>query len=763
MLRAVKIKVTGKVQGVGFRPFIYSLSKKYKIKGTVQNNLDGVLIHAEGSDDLVTALIDHIQTSPPYLAKVSEVIVTENQPSNYLEFTIIPSKRTGCHTPLIPADAAICKDCLFDIKNPDNRRYRYPFTNCTQCGPRYTIIRDLPYDRPQTSMNEFQMCPSCQEEYEDPLNRRHHAQPICCPKCGPALTLYQSKKKPEITTQNSIQEAARLLSAGKILAIKGIGGYHLACDAHNPSAIKELRKRKRRPQRPLAIMVKTLETAMKYCHVSEAEAGMLNIPEMPIVVLRKKETCGLPGILAPGISTLGVMLPYSPLHFLLFETSRLESIVLTSSNSSGFPLQYRDDSEDLGDFVLTHNRPILYPIDDSVIEVNQEGEITFLRRARGFIPEVFTTEYPVDQILALGGNQKNTFAVGKENSIFMGPHIGDLENEEMLLHYEYQMDHYIRWLGYKPKYIALDSHPAYLVNMAAKRFKGGVIPVQHHHAHHVSCMADNGLKEPCFGLILDGTGYGEDGHIWGFELMFGSAASCERLAHLTYSPLPGGEKSIKEPWRNAAGMILHYWPDQGRNLAEKLFPEKKREIGIIENMLKRKINTPLAGTCGRLFDAISAILGICQTSTYEGEAAIKLADYMFTEQTDNSPGHYSFNVRKNNGKPHQLDFSPMLYEIIQDHLMGRPLQTIIYKFHQTLVSASVHMILISAEEKPELNRQIVLSGGSFQNKFLAQELSRQLTQNGFSVFTHKKVPCHDGGLSLGQIIVASHKVQNTNE
>ncbi|OMF62837.1 carbamoyltransferase HypF [Paenibacillus sp. FSL R5-0490] len=758
MLRSVRIKVTGKVQGVGFRPYIYGLSRKYNIQGTVQNNLDVVFIQAEGESDSIASMIDHIQKSPPQLAKIIEMTVDDSLPSYFNDFKIVPSIRSSHAEPLIPSDAGMCNDCLREMRQESNRRFQYPFTNCTQCGPRYSIIRELPYDRPHTAMDKFHMCIACREEYENPTDRRHHAQPVCCPDCGPDIILYDSNKKPVKRKQKAIHAASTLLSEGKIVSIKGIGGYHLACDAHNEKAINELRIRKNRPQRPLAIMAKSLETALKYCHVTEKEAEMLKSPEMPIVVLRKKKCSDLPELLSPGLSTIGIMLPYSPLHHLLFENSKLECIVLTSSNPSGHPLYFKEDPGTLCDYILTHNRPILHPIDDSVIQVSQAGEVIFLRRSRGFIPEVFKTAHPLDQILALGGNQKNAFAAGKGHSIYMGPHIGDLENQEMLQHYENQVKHYNKWLGFEEKKIAADLHPSYAVTKYASDFKGPVIRVQHHHAHHVSCMADNDLYEPCFGLILDGTGYGDDGHIWGFELLYGCADSFERLGHLTYTPLPGGEKAVKEPWRNAAGMILHFWPGNGKELALKLFPEKAREISIIEHMVNKKIQTPLAGTCGRLFDAVSAILGICQTSTYEGEAAMKLSDYMYRSPSEcNKP--YPFKIIKDRGEPYRLDFSQMIYQIIQENFEAVPPAVIIQRFHQTIASASAKLILCRADERPELSRRIVFSGGSFQNLFLAGELSRMLEENDFTVYTHKKVPCHDGGLSLGQLMIAARQTK----
>ncbi|MCQ6277333.1 carbamoyltransferase HypF [Bacillus sp. V3B] len=763
MYKAIKIIVKGKVQGVGFRPFIYYLSKKYHLNGTVQNNLDGVIIMVEGEEEKLEEMVDKIKKYPPKLAKINEVNIHQIPITHYKEFTIIPSEKNGESIPWIPADAAICEDCLEEMKDPHNRRFQYPFINCTQCGPRYTIINRLPYDRTNTSMKKFTMCHDCEVEYEDPLNRRHHAQPICCSKCGPTVTLYNQSGKSLAENQSAITQTVDQIKQGKIIAIKGIGGFHLACDAYQERVVDQLRLRKKRPQKPLAIMVKSLEAARNLCYISSQEEELLTSPEMPIVILQRKRDGVLPQNISPGLTTIGIMLPYTPLHHLLFENHKLECIVMTSANLSGIPIFYKDDSLDhlqnICDYILTHNREIYFPIDDSVVQCDGENTI-FVRRARGFVPEPLKTTSNVDHIIALGGNQKTTFAVGKKNQIVISPHVGDLENEELMVSLKEQLNHYKEWMGIKEQYFAVDKHPLYASTSMAKGLNRKVISIQHHHAHHVSCMEDNGLDEPCLGIILDGTGYGEDGQIWGFEFLYGNAYSFERLAHLQYTPLPGGEKAVKEPWRNAVGMLLYYWPQEGKELCMKLFPERVKEINIIEKMIVHQINTPMAGTCGRLFDVISAILRICWISTYEGEAAIKLSDYMNRTELESTDAVYSFHLKSNIQSQLQVDFSPMIYQIIQDKLQQQSIIKIIQKFHRTIVSCCVQMVSKLVRNRPDLNKTVVLSGGSFQNVFLSREIQKGLQKEGFNVYSHKQVPCHDGGLSLGQIIVAAHEVAN---
>ncbi|MBM7663291.1 hydrogenase maturation protein HypF [Bacillus mesophilus] len=759
MYKALSIMVTGRVQGVGFRPFVYSLAKKFHLTGTVQNNLDHVILIMEGEKENLVRALKELKDSPPPLSKIKNITVNEIPPVYSEEFTIILSKKIEAYSlPWVSADAAICELCLEEMNDPFNRRYNYPFINCTQCGPRYTIIQSLPYDRPNTTMSEFMMCKQCYEEYENPLNRRHHAQPICCSLCGPTISLNNTKGELVTQDEEALIETGELISSGHIIGIKGIGGFHIACDALQERAVEEIRIRKNRPSRPLAIMVRDLEVVKKYCYLSKEEVEMLTSSVMPIVVLQKRKECNLPEMLSPGLSTVGIMLPYTPLHHRLFKTSSLECMVMTSANPSGLPILYKDESlhalERLCDYILTHNRDIYLPIDDSVVQFSHENMLYF-RRARGFVPDPFQTKSEVDGIIAFGGNQKNTFAIGKQQDIVISAHIGDLENEEMIQFFKNQLHHYQTWLDVEVKHIAVDKHPLYASATLVKEYDCNVIPIQHHHAHLVSCMEDNGIADPCIGIILDGTGYGDDGNLWGFEFLYGNAQSFERLGHLEYTPLPGGEKAVKETWRNAVGMLHYYWQEEGIAMAIKLFPEKENEINIIKRMIEKQIHIPMAGTCGRVFDVVSAILGICLSSSYEGEAAITLSDQMINEM-EHSEQIYPFQIKTNKENLLQLNLSPMIYQIIQDKLNNRCITKIIQTFHQTIVSCCVEMITRLVELKPHMNRTVMLSGGTFQNIYLTKEIKAKFQGKGFVVKTHKNVPCHDGGLSLGQIIIASH-------
>ncbi|MFF5994665.1 carbamoyltransferase HypF [Lysinibacillus sp. KU-BSD001] len=762
MYKALNVIVTGRVQGVGFRPFVYALSKKYELKGTVQNNTEQVNIVLEGEEDNLERMLHELKTFPPKLAAIKTIKIQQIPLRFYKDFSIIPSEITQQRQIFfVTLDAAICKQCLDEMKHRENRRFQYPFINCTQCGPRYTIIKDFPYDRPNTSMAVFPMCLDCQVEYENIQNRRHHAQPICCPKCGPTIRLLNQKCETIAENQQGLFEASKLLKQGNIIAIKGIGGYHLACDAYQRKSVDDVRSRKSRPQRPLAIMVKSLDLIREFCHVSMDEEQLLTSAEMPIVVLQKKQGCILPENIAPGLSTIGVMLPYTPLHHLLFEQHQLECLVMTSANLTNLPIQYKDHHHQnltqLADYIVTHNREILHPIDDSVVQQSDNNTI-FIRKARGFAPEVIKSTWNVSNIIALGGNQKNTIALGKQNDIILSPYIGDLNNEEMVQFFQKQLHQLKVWHGVKEKYIAVDQHPSYTTTLIAKHSNSKVISVHHHHAHHVSCMVDNQLTEPCLGIILDGTGYGEDKHIWGFEFLYGDAQSFERLGHLQYTPLPGGEKAIKEPWRNAVGMLLSLFKEEGKDLASRIFPDKWKEINILEQMIVKKINTTTAGTCGRLFDAVSAILGICTLSTYEGEAASKLADYMIHTPVENTFVTYPFQIRVSEQHVFELDFSAMIQQIVIHKLEQKPLALIIQKFHQTIVSSCVQMVLTIMKQYPHLNRQVVFSGGSFQNMYLVKQLKHHLEKEGVQVYTHHNIPCHDGGLAIGQIVIAARKM-----
>lgn len=759
MSKAVRIRVTGRVQGVGFRPFVFSLAHRYNIKGTVQNNLDGVNIHAEGTDEELAAFIQAIGEEPPRLSRIHEITWEEAAFQGKTEFRISESERQGAWSLVIPVDSAVCDDCLQEMMTPTDLRYRYPFINCTQCGPRYTIIDELPYDRPLTSMGKFTMCKTCRAEYEDPHNRRHHAQPIACPDCGPQLQLLSMQG--ERLAGDPIRQTVHLLKQGAIVAIKGIGGYHLSCNAQDDEAIRRLRTRKNRPNRPLALMAADRGRVEAICLVNEAEKQQLESPERPIVILRRRAECPLPERIAPGMRTLGVMLPYTPLHYLLFD-EELPYLVMTSANPSGQPILHEDGLalsylQGIADYVLMHDREILHPLDDSVVRVGADLSF-FMRRSRGYVPDPLAAGRNVHGVVALGGQQKNTFALGRHEQIFLGPHIGDMESVEVTAFHQKAFAHLQKWMGIEPQVIAIDRHPGFVTTQLAQEMKGRVVPVQHHHAHMVACMADNGLTQPCIGIVLDGTGYGDDGHIWGFEVLAGDAASYVRLAHLQATPLPGGEQAIKEPWRNAVGMLTALFGEKGVEWANQLFPKRQQEIPVLARMTATGMNAPLAGTCGRLFDAVSAILGICERSTYEGEAAIRLSEWMEGQEWHQEDG-YRYRWSSDEAcaeSPLTLDVRAGLQQLVEDRLLQVPTAVIVRRFHQLVVSACVDAVLYAGRRNPDLPGQVVLSGGSFHNPFLSAHLARLLREAGYEVFSHKRVPCNDGGIALGQLLIAAH-------
>lgn len=755
MLSAIKVAVRGRVQGVGFRPFVFGLAEKYQLCGTVQNNMDGVKIHIEGEAKQLQAFLSDLENKPPRLSKIDRILVNKASVNHYPTFSIIKSERSGTSMLVIPIDSAVCDECLEEMKKPTDFRYRYPFINCTQCGPRYTIIRELPYDRPYTTMGDFDMCPDCLEEYVDPYNRRHHAQPIACPKCGPSITLHSSSGE-WLDSEDAIIDAVSLLENGYILAVKGIGGYHLCCDARNEKAVERLRLKKNRRVRPLAIMAASMEEIHRFAFVEQEEVNLLKSPESPIVVLRKKKDSDLAEGIAPGMGTIGVMLPYTPLHHLLFENTSVTCIVMTSANPSGLPMIYQEEQvfmylQGIADYFIIHNRDILHPVDDSVIQWNNQNQ-DFLRRARGYVPDPLQTASDVTGIVALGGQQKTTFSIGRNQQIFIGPHIGDLENIETLNHYKQELNHLLKWIDIPKRTAVIDEHPHYLSRTLLNDYHfNEIIEVQHHHAHMAACMGENELCGNVYGIILDGTGYGQDGHVWGFEILYGGYSDFERLGHLCYTPLPGVEKAIKEPWRNAAAMLLSLLGKKGEEYARHLFPDKEMELNILNSMIKNKINTVYGGTCGRLFDAVSAMCGICQKSTYDGEAAIKLGELASYVETIMP---YSYDLI-NDRKLLTINYMKMLQEIADDILNGIDLESISTRFHETIVTSIAQLMLRLNENDPKRAKQVVLSGGSFHNRYLRERLSKVLHDQGFKVYNHQKVPCNDGGLSYGQLLVAA--------
>lgn len=782
--KAVYVTIIGRVQGVGFRPYLYQLAEEYGMKGTAQNNMDGVKLIAEGSSGAVEAFLEALPQRAPRLSRIDRIEARAAPWHGYASFSIIASERSAAASSLVlPVDSAVCPDCLAEMSDPSDPRYRYPFITCTQCGPRYTIIRELPYDRPYTSMAEFPLCQACSEQYADIRDRRHHAQPIACAVCGPSVTLHHIDGSRITAHDDAVRRTQELLREGAIVAVKGLGGYHLACDATNAASVRLLRERKQRPRRPLAVMARDLTSVERVCFVSEAERTLLASPEAPIVVLRQREAVGTdcaPSVsaegdvtphlpyaeLAPQMHTLGVMLPYTPLHHLLFAGSGLSHLVMTSANPSGLPLLYRDEEafaylRTIADYVLTNNRAILHPVDDSVVQL-KEGALDFFRRARGYAPDPLSTVLPVNRITALGGQQKSTFALGRNGQIIISPHIGDLNNLEVERHWRSEHSHLAQWMGAAPDAVALDLHPGYETKALLSEFAAAeAVHVQHHHAHLVSCMEDNQVQESCYGLILDGTGYGEDGCIWGFELLYGDASGYSRLGHLRYTPLPGGEVCIRQPWRTAAAMLLQLLPDSGVALAQRLFPARSEALPVLAAMLANGANAPLAGTCGRLFDAAASLLGLCETSTYDGEAAIVLSELaaFASESEAERTKPYPYAIGGQGDAMLEIDFTAMLEAIASERLNGYPaVADIAVRFHETVAEAAVAMLRMAHQQDDCRNKQVALSGGSFHNRYLSRRIKAMLEEAGFTVLQHRRVPCNDGGLSLGQLAIASRRI-----
>ncbi|MFZ5986072.1 MAG: carbamoyltransferase HypF, partial [Bacillota bacterium] len=635
------IDVKGIVQGVGFRPFIYNLARTHIIKGSVSNYPGGVRIEAEGIEDMLFSFIQKIKLEAPPLSYIEHLNYEEADLAGYKDFKIRESSHDSPHETLISPDIAVCEDCLGEMNNPDDRRYLYPFINCTNCGPRFTITTNIPYDRVNTTMQGFKMCRECEDEYSDPFNRRYHAQPTACSKCGPKIVLLDGEGN-MVAKGQEFKKAHELFAAGKIIAVKGLGGYHLACDAKNSAAVMELRRRKIRDGKPFALMAKDMDTVYKYCYVNKKEQELLLSIKKPIVLLERKLECDLDvRSIASDSNRLGVMLPYTPLQYLLFDEN-IDLLIMTSGNKTGEPIFYKDDEalkglRNIADYFLIGNRDIYLRTDDSVTSVLGDKEY-IIRRSRGYVP------FPVDIsislgmkdeawvhtklpfVLGCGGELKNTFCITKDKRAFLSHHIGDLENIETLRSFDEGIEHFKRIFNVNPDIIAFDKHPEYLSSKYAREAGGLIkVPVQHHHAHIASCMVENRVSSKVIGIAFDGTGYGEDGHIWGGEFFVGDYSHFERAAHLEYVPLPGGEISIREPWRMALSFILKYLSEDMINNIDHFFSSiEPYKVEMVKHQIIKKINTPLTSSMGRLFDGVSSLLGLCNAIEYEGQAAIRL-------------------------------------------------------------------------------------------------------------------------------------------
>jgi hydrogenase maturation protein HypF len=777
-LKSASISVRGIVQGVGFRPFVYGLAVKHNLRGRVYNTSEDVKIEIEGTGEAIEQFERELETKAPPLAHIENVTIEYHPPRGYKNFEIRQSQAQAGKYQLISPDIATCQACLGELLNPEDRRYRYPFTNCTNCGPRFTIIEDMPYDRPKTTMRYFEMCPQCQAEYDNPLDRRFHAQPNACPKCGPQIELVDNRGK-LVSKSNPIAAAGQLLKEGKIVAIKGLGGFLLACDATNDTAVKTLRRRKKRPSKPFAIMVATVEEARRHCYVSPEEENLLTSPQSPIVLMIWREDSSVCREVAPNLRFLGVMLPYTPLHHILLRDTG-QPLVMTSGNLSEEPIA-RDNDEALrrlsgiADYFLIHNRDIYSRYDDSVAMV-ERGTSQLVRRARSYAPYPIRLPFKTRQVLGCGAEEKNTFCLTKDNYAFLSQHIGDMENMETLEHFDSTMSLYKRLFHLQPEIVAHDLHPDYLATKYAQELaESGIklIPVQHHHAHIASCLADNGLEGPVIGVAFDGTGMGVDGNIWGGEFLVADYRNFRRVGHLEYLPLPGGAAAIKKPRRTAIGYILTLLGDDALNAV--IASEAKHfqlasigqvtevEIEVIKRQIERKINSPLSSSMGRLFDAISALLGIRSEIDYEGQAAVELEmvahSYVIARGLDEAISgnkeSYPYHIAADNGI-RVVRLRDLLSAVVEELHQGISRGKISVKFHNAVAQMINEMCGLIADETGI--SQVALSGGVFQNRLLLRKAVSLLENSGFQVFTHRQVPCNDGGISLGQAVIANFAV-----
>lgn len=799
MQQTLKIEISGIVQGVGFRPFIYQLAHTYQVNGYVTNTSQGVTILAQGEENQLREFLTAIPQKKPPLAHIHSL---ESYPlvaaEDYDQFTIEASVASQQRLAGIPADVAVCQDCLQELFAPDNRRYRYPFINCTNCGPRYTIIRDLPYDRPFTAMASFPMCPQCQEEYDNPLQRRFHAQPNACWKCGPRLMLYGANGKNIECGRDPIPQVAQFLREGKIIAIKGLGGFHLAVDATNEQAVQQLRERKHRYQKPLAVMFPNISTVAHYVELDEVSAQLLQSHVGPIVLIPQRKDCQdtssnlfpIAESVAPGQNCWGVMLPYTPLHHLLMQEG-FPALVMTSGNMSEEPIicdnqAAMEQLNPLADYLLLHNREIYCRCDDSVQTV-VAGHSMMIRRSRGYTPKPILLGQTVPCILACGAELKNTICITRQDQAFVSQHLGDLENYSTWEFFQTTIRHLQDLLQVQPIAIAHDLHPTYFsTQYATKQHDLPTIAVQHHFAHIVSNLAENNVQGDVLGIAMDGTGYGLDGQIWGGEFLRADCKQFTRLAHFQYILMPGGEACIRYPWRMALSYLYALYQDKFWDLRIPLLQDiPRQEIEIVQDLIHRRWPGIQTSSCGRLFDAMAAILGLTYQNQYEGHAAIALEmaawpntnneayileqKYILEQPASQptpaliQPSHQTLPTSPPDLSPSPsvpplavpIPFLGIVRQAIEDYTAGTPVPIIAHRFHNTLANM-VTQIAIEFRELYGL-RQVALSGGVFQNRMLTQKLTAQLRQQDFTVYLHQQVPTNDAGISLGQAMIAANQ------
>jgi hydrogenase maturation protein HypF len=765
-----EVSIRGIVQGVGFRPFVYALARRHGLVGLVRNDAEGVHIEAEGPPGDLDLFLGGLRDEAPTLAVVEAMDWRTLPVLGETDFRIEESRAGPRRRALVSPDVATCEDCLAELLDPTDRRYRYPFTNCTNCGPRFTITRQVPYDRASTTMSRFAMCPECQREYDDPSDRRFHAQPNACPLCGPRVRLldrfgHELHAKPE----DPILRTAGMLRGRAIVAVKGLGGYHLACDPFEGRAVRVLRGRKVRQDKPFALMARDLEQVRELCLVTPEEEVLLTSPARPIVLLRRREDAGVADEVAPRQRTLGVMLAYTPLHHLLLRDTGIP-LVMTSGNNSDEPIAYRDEEAfeqlgDIADFFLIHDRPIHMRTDDSVARV--VGKETYpLRRSRGYAPSPLRVAEDFRRhVLACGGELKNTFCLGKGGHVFPSHHIGDLENFETLTSFREGIDHFCRLFDVRPELVAYDLHPEYLSTKYAREVEESgleAVGVQHHHAHVASCLADNGRPgdERVIGVTLDGTGFGTDEAVWGGEFFEGSLESgFERRGHLEYAPLPGGSAAIRQPWRMAlAQLVSIYGEDEAAELPLAVVRQAgERNTRLIARLIEHGLNTPPTSSAGRLFDAVAALVGVPGTerTTYEGQAAVEL------ELTAEGPANrgYPYRLREHD-HGWVVETHEIIRGVVDDLLSGRGPGEISSRFHRTMAE----VVAAGCERAREAGgpAKVALSGGTFQNMLLLDQTVKLLEEKEFMVHKHNRVPANDGGIALGQAVLADRTVEKAS-
>ncbi len=761
-LQRLKLTIRGAVQGVGFRPFVYRLANELQLSGWVSNSSCGVFVEVEGARAQLEQFLLRVEREKPAISFIQSLESSFADPTGYGGFEIRKSE-DGEKTALVMPDIATCPECLREVFDPHDRRFGYPFTNCTNCGPRYTIIESLPYDRPRTTMKKFTMCEECAREYGDPANRRFHAQPNACPECGPQLELWSMTGAVLAQRGAALEQAADAIRGGKIVGVKGLGGFHLMVDARNEEAVRRLRERKHREEKPFALMFPAEEDVLQECGAGPLELRLLRSPESPIVLLRRDPSSrsALASLVAPGNPMLGVMLPYTPLHHLLMRALGF-AVVATSGNLSDEPIctEEREAVErlrEIADLLLVHDRPILRHVDDSIVRL-MAGREMVMRRARGFAPLPVMLDHEMPTLLGVGAHQKNTVALSVGRQVFLSQHIGDLETEPASEAFVRVVESLEELYDAKPETVACDLHPNYISTGYANRVCKEPVGVQHHYAHVLACMAENGVKAPAMGVAWDGSGWGPDGTVWGGEFLKIDEYGYTRVARLRPLRLAGSERAVREPRRCGLGMLYEAMGEEvfAREELHPVGAFAASERKIIAAMLRQGLNSPWTSSAGRLFDAVASVIGVRQISRYEGQAAMEL-EWLAERSTDSGAYDFAINPPAENDAPAEVDWAPMVRTMMVEVARNTRPETMARKFHNTLAEMIASAVTGPANEGSAV--PVLLTGGCFQNRLLTELTVTRLQACGVKVYWHQRVPPNDGGISLGQVVAAARKLR----